>query len=663
MILFSLLISLAFQSANSIQQLDVSLLPDHPRLILTPSRLVDVKAFIINNTQAASYYASLRQQGEYVLNTKPIPRPPQNASDILMAARSVLTRIYVTSLLWRLTENVTYANRALAELLEIITWQDWDIQKHALDAGELCHAAAIAFDWCYSIASVEQRSTIISGIIEKGLVPFQNAYIEGGGGNTWWTSDPSNWAVVTNGGAGIAALSLLNEPGTPDWLPLLLANATKGVVSSASPSSSDRGPDDTTGGGYSPEGAWWEGPIYHGYASRYFVPFASSVESSTGDASLWALPGVNKTANYQMHVLDSSYNYFNWADAETGQETLAMLLTVADRAQDFAAAYTLRARLDAATSNITVSSIDTGDQRCMEFAQALIYFTAIGSESDRVGLALDIAMPAKKLTIMRSSWTDKNAVFVGAKGCNCSWNHGDLDSGSFVFSSKGQRFLSDLGADNYALSDYFGGKRFDYYRKNSFGHNVLSFGGNLHDAVDCFASIKTNATTTFLTAFNSTSGIITHSPPGHELLGCDFDVKSEANCAIIDLTSSFSRQGIESASRRFALSVDRSTLLLSDRWQLKSPGSTGVTAFNATASFHTFAAVTTAGDFKSVTLTMYGESISMRLPTGGVCSTSARFEVTDVKLSPPQYSSTGLVRIDLVVDSATTCSGFDIEIG
>jgi len=34
-----------------------------------------------------------------------------------------------------------------------------------------------------------------------------------------------------------------------------------------------------------------------------------------------------------------------------------MLLTVADRAQDYAAAYTLRARLDAAASNITVSSI------------------------------------------------------------------------------------------------------------------------------------------------------------------------------------------------------------------------------------------------------------------------------------------------------------------
>jgi hypothetical protein len=634
-------------------------LPPHPRLILTPSRLVDVKAFILNNTQASAYYTFLLAQGEYVLNTKPLPRPPQNSSDILMAARSVLTRIYVTSLLWRLTSNETYANRAIAELLEIISWQDWDIQKHALDAGELCHAAAIGFDWCYSVATPEQRSSIVAGIIEKGLIPFQQAYIQGGGGNTWWTSDSSNWAIVTNGGAGIAALSLLGEAGTPNWLQALLNNATRGVVSSASPSSSDRGPNDSTGGGYSPEGAWWEGPIYHGYASRYFVPFASSVESSSGDSSLWLLPGVSKTSSYQMHVLDSSYNYHNWADAETGQETLAMLLTVAERAQDKAAAYTLRSRLDFVANNITVSSIDIGDQRCMEFAQALIYFTATGSKTDREALSLDIAMPAKKLAILRSSWTDPQAIFVGAKGCNCSWNHGDLDSGSFVFSSKGQRFISDLGPDNYALPDYFGGKRFDYYRKNSKGHNVLSFGGNLHDAVDCFASDKTSATTTFLTGFNSTSSIVTPSPPGHDLLECEFDENTEANCLVIDLTSAFSRQGVSSASRRFALSADRTTLLLSDRWTLSAAD----LIINATASFHTYASVTLAGDLRSATLVLNGESISLRLPSGGVCSTSARFETTNVKLLPPQYSSTGLVRIDLVIDSANTCSGFDIEIG
>jgi hypothetical protein len=376
----------------------------------------------------------------------------------------------------------------------------------------------------------------------------------------------------------------------------------------------------------------------------------------TSDSTFFTLPGVNLSASYQMHVLDSTWNYFNWADAETGQETLAMLLTISNRFQDYASAYTLRSRLDAVANEITVSSIDTGDQRCMEFAQALIYFTAIGSISDRETLPLDIAMPAKKLVVMRSSWSDPKAIFVGIKANNCSWNHGDLDSGSFVYSSNGQRFISDLGADNYDLPNYFGNKRFNYYRKNSHGHNVLSFGNALHDAIDCFATIKTNATTTFINSFNSTNGIITPSPVGHELLGCILE-SNESSCTVIDMTASFALQGVMSASRRFALSLDRSILYLSDRWILNSS-----TSFNATSSFHTFATVMIPSDSRSAILTLGGESITLQFSNKGECNALAKFSSTEIHLEPPENSSVGLIRIDAFVESASICNGLDIEI-
>ena len=148
----------------------------HPRLILTPDRLRVVKAFISNNTQAASYFSDLKAQGEYVLGTTPFPRPPLNDSSILMQARTVLTRTYVSSLLYQLTGNVSYARRALAELTEIVTWSNWNIQSHALDAGELAHAAAVAFDWCYDAATPAERSSLAAGIVETGLLPFRGAF-------------------------------------------------------------------------------------------------------------------------------------------------------------------------------------------------------------------------------------------------------------------------------------------------------------------------------------------------------------------------------------------------------------------------------------------------------------------------------------------------------
>ena len=433
----------------------------HPRIILTPARLAVVKAFVATNAQAQSYFAALEAQGAYVLAQPPLPRPPMNASDILMASRSVLTRITVTALLYRLTGNATYAARVIDELLSVTQWQDWDIVKHALDTGELSLATAVGLDWCYDAlqARPADLAAIVAGIVAKSGEAFRAAYAEGPHGGSWWTCDASNWAIVTNGGCGVSALAIAGEAGVPAWYGDLLANATAGVHCSAASAGG-------FGAGYAPDGAWWEGPIYAGYSDRYFVPFASALETATGDGSFFDLPGVNLSARYQMHVLGPSpaYQYFNWADAEEGQETLSMLLAVAARANDAAAAFVLRDRLDTVAAAILdpVSRIDGGDQSAMEFAHALIYFTDLGTAVDRDAVLLDIALPEKRVALLRSSWSDADASFVGVKACNCSWNHGDLDAGTFVYSWGGQRWVADLGAENYALPSYFGANLFKF---------------------------------------------------------------------------------------------------------------------------------------------------------------------------------------------------------
>ena len=69
-------------------------------------------------------------------------------------------------------------------------------------------------------------------MVSLGMVPFREAY--NGTHPGWWTRNPSNWAVVTNGGAGLAALSLGGEAGVPDWvLAEVLPAAIAGVQSSA----------------------------------------------------------------------------------------------------------------------------------------------------------------------------------------------------------------------------------------------------------------------------------------------------------------------------------------------------------------------------------------------------------------------------------------------
>jgi hypothetical protein len=122
-----------------------------------------------------------------------------------------------------------------------------------------------------------------------------------------------------------------------------------------------------------------------------------------------------------MHILDSEYRYFNWADAEAGQETLCPLLAAAALSGNGAAAWTLRDRLD--RNPPPLSAVDSS-AASMEYATCLLYFTSLGSTADRAALPLDAAYPRKKLVLLRSSWTEPNATFVGLKAANCSWNHG-----------------------------------------------------------------------------------------------------------------------------------------------------------------------------------------------------------------------------------------------
>ena len=648
------LVRLALLAALAAPAATLALAP-HPRLIVDAGRLAAIKAFVGGNAQAAAYYAALVKQGDYVLSTTPFARPPENATAILMAARTELTRVTVTALLYRLTGDERYAARVVAELLNFTAWQDWDIVKHALDTGELSLAAAIGLDWTYDYLSAPSRAAelaaITSGIVAKSAEAFRAAYEAGPHGASWWTCDASNWAIVTNGGCGAAALAVIGEAGVPPWVEQLLATATAGVRSSAA---ADAG----YGGGYAPDGAWWEGPIYAGYSDRYMVPFASALETATGsDGGLFELAGVRLSARYQMHVLGPgpAFAYFNWADASEGQETLAMLLGVAGRAGDAAAAFTLRERLDAAAPGISISKIDKGSQDAMEFAHALIYFTDIGTLADREKVPLDLALPDKKIALLRSSWSDPDASFVGLKACNCSWNHGDLDAGTFVYTWGGQRWIADLGPDNYSLLSYFGADRFKYYRKNSLGHSTLSFANATQVATDCGGDSRPGAkpaasSVTYLSTFGSLSGAALPAPAGHPLAACA-PAGDEQSCATIDLSPAYQGQNVSSVSRRFALRLD-GALRVQDRWSATA-------AVRVAAALQTFADVTVAPDAKSALLTRGGRSLEISLESSTACA-DATFTATAVRLQPPFDPTTGLTRLDIVGEAGAACYGLDV---
>jgi hypothetical protein len=476
-------------------------------------------------------------------------------------------------------------------------------------------------------------------------------------GGQWWTCTSSNWCSVTNSGAGLAALALLGEAEAPPWLPTLLLNATLNAKCSAAAA-----PGLGTGGGLD-SGAWWEGPMYSGYTLSYLLPFATALSAVTGDASLLDLPGLALAPLFQVASMDSAWRYFNWADSEETQETLAMLLATAERSGELGAAFALRARLDAST--VPATNFSACSARCaLEYPHALLYFSAAGRAADRDALPLDIAYPEKMLAFMRSSWAP-NGTFVGFRaGSNCSWGHGDLDAGSFVYSWGGTRWVSELGADNYGLPGYFGGQRYGYYRKSSRGHNTLQFNGSIHDSHACVAGTgDASAPASWMAAFASSaaSARVFPAPAGRPLAPCP--LQQQAVCAVSNMTGAFAAQGLLAASRSLSLdAAARSALLVSDRWTLRSAGGAAPPPpSTATASLHTFAsAVTLDADGQGVLLQQEGRAVRARLGPASPC-TEAVWSLTQVRLPAPQDPTDGLTRVDVTVDPRA-CSGLDVLI-
>jgi hypothetical protein len=82
---------------------------------------------------------------------------------------------------------------------------------------------------------------------------------------------------------------------------------------------------------------------------------------------------------------------------------------------------------------------------------------------------------------MRSAWHDPGAIYCAVKGGDSTARHAHLDLGSFVLDALGERWVIDLGPDDYTLPEYFGRKRFSYYRTRTEGHNTIVIDGQNQD--------------------------------------------------------------------------------------------------------------------------------------------------------------------------------------
>jgi hypothetical protein len=285
----------------------------HPRLFATAADFAAIKSRIENEATLSIWYGAVQMEAQSLLTAPTSTYEKPDGVRLLDTSRRVLKRIYTLAMMYRLSTDARYLERAWAELDAAAKFPDWN-PSHFLDVGEMTHAFAIGYDWLYDSLSAEQRQELVTAIIEKGLAPGEAAYADTKVG--WWTTVTHNWNLVCNGGLGLGALAIAEVQ--PELAARIISKALASILNSRAINE------------YAPDGASVEGPAYWGYGAQYLFSFLGGLKTSLGtDFGFSKAPGLAEAGNFPFYVTGPTGSVFAFADSGDGRVDASILLWMA----------------------------------------------------------------------------------------------------------------------------------------------------------------------------------------------------------------------------------------------------------------------------------------------------------------------------------------------
>lgn len=451
------------------QSIQIKMMTDqqHPRILLLQGEERQMVQSITQSPIWRKMHEAILKECDQLIGLPPVERI-QIGRRLLDKSREALRRIFHLSYAWRMTGEQKYFARCEKEMLAIAKFSDWN-PSHFLDVAEMTMALAIGYDWLYPKLSAESKKAIRDAIVYKGLYPSLDPKY------TFWLKVSNNWNQVCNAGMTYGALAVSEDH------PGLAQNIIERSIASIPLAMND----------YQPDGAYPEGYGYWGYGTSFNVMFLSAIETAfKSDFDLNKTPGFLQTAGFLQNMTGVTGPSFNWGDAGSGGDLSPAMFWFAQKNND--------------PSQLWVEKTYLQQDDFSRFTR------------DRLLPAIMIwgkDLPLEKVTepkvkawngrghnpvaLMRTSWTDPNAIYLGFKAGSPSVNHGHMDIGSFIMESDGIRWASDFGSQSYESLESKGmsifgksqdAQRWTVFRLNNYAHNTLTV-DNQHQQVTGDAKI------------------------------------------------------------------------------------------------------------------------------------------------------------------------------
>ncbi|CAG4999320.1 hypothetical protein DYBT9275_02201 [Dyadobacter sp. CECT 9275] len=434
-----------------------SLVPGHPRLLLLRDEEKVIARQVKTRKEWRTVHEAILAECDRMMGLPPVEHI-KIGRRLLDKSRECLRRVFQLSYAFRMTREEKYLHRAEKEMLAVAAFSDWN-PSHFLDVAEMTLAMAIGYDWLYANLSAQARLQIREAIITKGIEPSFDKKYNG------FLGSEHNWNQVCNAGMAFGALAIAEDK--PQLADSVIRRGIETIPKAMLAS-------------FRPDGAYPEGYSYWDYGTGFNVLFISALEKSLGtDFGLSSMPGFLKTAGFVQNMVGPLGMVHNWGDSGLKTELNPTAFWFADRTKDPSLLYGQEEFMLSGKSNvgnrILPAVLIWGIHTDFSKIQPPKNHVWVGQGHSPVGL-------------MRTSWTNPNAIFVGFKAGSPSVNHAHMDAGSFVLDALGERWAMDFGMQNYNSMeskgvDVFGkgqdAQRWQIFRYNNLVHNTLTVDGAL----------------------------------------------------------------------------------------------------------------------------------------------------------------------------------------
>lgn len=540
----------------------------HPRIIMSEDKFAKLKKYVGTDSVTGILLKKLKSEADRILTASPVQYEIPDGIRLLEASKRIQRRVAALALSYNIFGDEKYAKRCYEELEAACNFKDWN-PSHFLDPSEMITGFAYGYDWLYNWMNDEQRAFLRKNMIEKGLEQAMDDFEDRPRTRTycWYQDYPGdNWKLVCTGSMTLGSLAIGDEEDARGIASEVITYAYKEAYSFVRRAYSDI------------DGTYTEGLGYWDYATYYLGLNSSALISSTGtDYGLADFEGLRKSVDFIRYMSSNTPKSFSFGDDGDSRDTgWAVLQWLGEYLDDPDISAIRMKKIENDSFNyLDVLWIDE-DKKSSSDKESPTDWGAVGTSN----------------ASFRNTWDESGLVAALHVGTNNYKYHGHYDLGTFYLESNGTRFFTDLGNENYELSN-----RQYSYRIRAEGHNTLAI--NPSKELD--------------------------QKEGAECLITDFCSGNEAY-AVSDLNDAYEPSDAKSVVRGLKMIKDKECVIIQDEISLNNPGD--IYWFG-----HTTGEIEVADNGRSAVITVGSEKLWV-----GLMSEEGKFTVMKAEALPESPS-------------------------